>query len=224
MIRKTLLLVLAFVVLIVVFLFAYIKLFEKNALKVSVGQSIKSYGHQKSALLVIDIQEYTTGVCSEQAYYTKVSDSLIVKINKAIDKAVADSLPVIYVRSQVTDPLINLINNSMAPGSKGVGFDKRLKVVSDFIIPKQRQDAFSNPALDSMLISNQISSLYFTGLDLAHCVNSTIAAAINRKYTVTVIEDAVVSESDSMKIRLIKEFQLKNIRIINCSDFITNNL
>lgn len=197
-------------------------IFEKQSSKVSQGLPIRKYNSEKSALLVIDLQEYTTGKLSADTCYTEGSDNYIGLINRIIDTARVKDIPVVYVKSEISDILINLINNSLKPGSPGVSFDKRMKVISDLIVSKQREDAFSNPRLDSILISNQVSKLYVTGLDAAHCVKSTMLAAKNRGYKIIVINDAIVAKSDLLKAKMLIEYTEKGIDIVNSEDFLNS--
>ena len=99
----------------------------------------------------------------------------------------------------MTNPLLNLVNNSYAKGSIGARFDKRLKTVSGIELVKTKSDAFLNTDLDSILINNEVSEIYIVGLDAAHCVNTTVQAAKNRNYQIYIVEDAVLA-----KIRCIK--------------------
>jgi len=221
--KRIILWTVAILLLIVIVLGGNLVLFEKNGLKISQGSPISKYKSENSALLVIDIQEYTTGKLADNESYIKVAGSLIKKLNCMIDSAGARDIPVIYVRSEISDPLINLLNSSIAKGSEGAAFDKRLKVVSDYIVPKQREDAFSNPGLDSILIKLKVSKLYVTGLDAAHCVNSTMKAAQNRGYKVLAINDAIISDSDSLKTSMLNEYKARNIGIINSDDFLKDS-
>ncbi len=208
--------------LIVIVLGGNLLLFEKQSSKVSQGVPVKKYNSEKSALLVIDLQEYTTGKLSTDTCYTNGSDNHISLINRIIDTAREKNIPVVYVKSEISDVLINLINNSLKPGSAGVSFDKRMNVVSDLIVSKQREDAFSNPRLDSILISNQVSKLYVTGLDAAYCVKSTMLAAKNRGYKILAINDAIVAKSDSLKAEMLIEYKERGIDIINSEDFLNS--
>jgi len=214
-IRFAILLLLFVVVVIVNLVF-----FVKKSSQISEGEKIERYETQKSALIVLDIQEGTTGAHSLDECYTSVSDDLIKTSNQLIESAKIKDIPVVYIKSEVSNKLVNIINNSMAVGSKGAQLDNRLKVISDLIFPKEKQDAFSNPKLDNYLIENKINKLFIIGLDAAHCVNSTITAAQNRSYRVTVISDALASKSDSLKIKMIEEFKNRNIVVISSSDFL----
>ena len=126
----------------------------------------------------------------------------------------------VYIRSEISNPLINLINSSVAVGSLGAQLDARLKIVSDFIIPKEKQDAFSNPKLDSMLIKNEISRLFVVGLDAAFCINSTIEGARNRGYKVVAISDAIISDPDTVKIQMLEEYADRGVDILDTKEFL----
>jgi len=205
---------------IVLFLFVYLKVFEFRANQISVGTLIQNYDSDNPALLVIDIQEVETGELSEKDYYKTVSKSLIRKTNKIAEAFEKKDAPVVYIKSEISDPILNLLNNSYKKGSRKAELDKRLLVVSNYIISKSRGDAFSNPQLDKLLIGKQVNHLIITGLDAAHCVNSTIQAAKNRGYMITVISDAVISKTDSIKQVKLKEFSRNGIEVVSSEDYL----
>ena len=205
--KKILLRGVAILIALIVFLSIYIYMFASNAKKVSTGAVIEQYENPNFALIVVDVQEATTGEYSVNPFYQENSEELINKINQLIEKFEAKEAPVIYVQNQIEDPLINFFNSSFAKGNESVKLDKRLKIVSDFIVPKDRQDAFSNPELDEILIKHKVNKLYVVGLDAAYCINSTVKAANNRKYKITVIEEAVLSETDKQKGEFITQYK-----------------
>jgi nicotinamidase/pyrazinamidase len=209
-------------ILIVIVIAGNLIVFNKQASRISQGKPIDKTAFQNSALLVIDIQEGTTGEFSANESYKKDSDALIQRINGIIEKSVENKIPVVYIRNEVSNPLVNLINSSLARGSRGADIDRRLKVVSDHTLSKEKQDAFSNAKLDSLLVKNRVGRLFITGLDAAYCVNSTLIAAKNRGYEVSVIGDAVISETDSLKDRMFKEFADKNIQVLSTGEFLRN--
>jgi len=188
--------------------------FEKNGSVVSKGQIIKNYNERNYALLVIDIQEATTGVVSKYPFFEMNSDVLIKNINRIIESFINQNALVIYVRSEISNPLINLVNNSYAKGSLGARLDKRLKIVTDIEIVKIGEDSFRNTNLDSILTRNKISELYIVGLDAAECVNSTVEAAQNRNYRVNLIDEAILSKSIDMKDSMIVNFKTRGVKII----------
>ena len=187
----------------------------KNESIVSKGQPIQNYGKKNCALLVIDIQEVITGSYSIYPTLQEKSENLIQKINQAIDSFKVHNYPVIYIRSEITNPFINLINSSYAKGSPGVKYDKRLKVVSNLEVVKSGQDSFRKTNLDDILTKNKVNELYIVGLDAAECVNATVEASQNRQYKVNIIKEAVISKSRSKTDSMMVCFKDKGVRIVN---------
>jgi len=209
------------IVVIVVACFIYLVIFERNSEVTSKGKPIEKYDSVKSALLVIDIQEAITGRVSADECYIKYSDTLINKINRLIKKSGENKIPVIYIRNELTNWFINLLNDSYAKGGKGAGLDKRLRIISSDIVTKEKQDAFTNPLLDSILVRNRINKLYVVGIDAAYCVKSTILGAKNRGYYVAAITDAILSKSDSLKNRMFSEYEKNNVKLMTSLDFLS---
>ena len=193
-------------------------IFEKNASFASKGQPIEDYGKNNSALLVVDIQEATTGETSLNSFYKMHAEFFIKRINRIVDNFKKRNSPVIYIRTEVANPFINLLNSSFAKGGSGCKFDKRLESNSDFQIVKSSNDAFTNTKLDSVLISNKVNELYIVGLDAAYCIKITSKAALNRNYKVNLIKEAVLSESEEMKDRMITFFKHSGIKILSIDD------
>lgn len=201
------------IVLFLLVLIGNLIVFEKNASRVSAGKPIANYDISNPALLIIDIQEATTGEVSLEPYYMQESARLINNVNTLIDRFREQDLPVIYIRSEISNPLINLLNSSYAKGSLGTKLDRRLKVVSEFEVVKNSNDSFFNTLLDSVLETHQINHLYLVGLDAAHCINITIQAAQRRNYTIELIREAVLSESIEMRDSMFIEFEKQGIEI-----------
>jgi len=190
-------------------------LFVKNESIVSKGQPIQNYGKKNCALIVVDIQEVITGGLSIYPSLQEKSEILIQKINQAIDSFEVHNYPVVYIRSEINNPFINLINSSYAKGSPGVQYDKRLKIVSNIEVVKTGKDSFRETNLDDILTKNKVNELYIVGLDAAECVNATVEASLNRKYKVSIIKEAVISKSRSKTDSMIVCFREKGARIVN---------
>jgi nicotinamidase-related amidase len=185
---------------------------------ISEGKPIPDYGEHRAALMVVDIQEATTGEHSIYPCFRENSEILLNNINQVIGTFQIKNLPVVYVRSEITNPLINLINSAYAKGSPGAKFDKRLNIVSDFEVVKKVKDSFRNTLLDSMLIAGKINELYIVGLDAAECVNATVEAAQNRGYRVTIVEETVISKTKALTDSMITIFEKRGVRIILMDD------
>jgi nicotinamidase/pyrazinamidase len=213
---KKFFLILFLVIFIAVAYFVYL---NKQADSISKGEQIPRYDSVKSALFVVDIQEATTGKVSITDEYIQQSDSLIEKINNIIKHSENKNIPIIYIYTETDSWFIHLLNNTMKKGSIGTQIDSRLLRVSDYILPKEKKDAFSNPSLDIILRKNEISRLYIVGLDAAYCVKNTISAALNRGFEVLVIEDALISETKALKEEMIQYFKNNGVKIIRTFEY-----
>lgn len=199
----------------------YVTYLFMSSSTISKGQPIAQYENPVSALLVIDIQEGTTGTKSITEGYVQQAEAFIKKVNEVIDWADSSSLPVVYIYHENTNWLWNYATkNVMAQGSEGAKIDSRVKIVSDNTFFKHKMDAFSNPALDEFLINNRVNQIFAIGLDAAYCVNKTVFAAKNRNYKVNLIGDAVISEKDSKKIEMIEKFRAGGINIVQSDELI----
>jgi nicotinamidase-related amidase len=223
MVKKILLWFFGILILLIGFFYINLKVYQKRSSIVSEGKPIEQYDSNKSALLVMDIQEYTTGEVSVNEVFKKAADVTIPVINSITEYADAHGTTVVYVRSIISNPVINLINNSLAEGNPGAELDRRLKIVSDHIVPKEKQDAFNNTILDSILINNEISRLVLVGLDAAHCVNSTIEGARNRGYDISVISDAILSDPDSVKYNMLESYASRDVKILTSEEYLQND-
>jgi len=195
---------------------AYMFVLFKQMSAVSQGAAIQNYPSEKAALLVIDVQESLTGDLSNS--FTKgmkaQSDPLIRAINKTVDWAGANNMPVVYIRQENTDKLYNLLTCGMlAKGSLGAQIDKRAKVSGANIFGKQKMDAFSNPMFEALLNAMQINKLYVTGLDAAYCVDRTIKGGLGRGYKITVVQDALISSTPEKKDDMIDKYTAEGVSI-----------
>lgn len=188
--------------------------FNIIASKITEGEPISSKGSEKTALLVIDIQEGTTGDISYIEGYRKQSEELMENVNRIIAESQEKNWSVIYVLSEVANPLINLINNTMARGTEGVEPDRRLALVSDMFVVKRRNDSFNRTNLDQLLQDQQIGRLVLVGLDAEHCILSAIQAAQNRGYDVSVYADGVIAAEEETKTRMLDTYREMGVEIL----------
>jgi nicotinamidase/pyrazinamidase len=219
MIKKVLLFIGLTLALVVAVLAGNLIILNKTSERVTAGAPIPEYGADRSALLIIDVQEATTGSVGLNPAYQEQAGTLIPVLNTLAYRADSTGIPVIYVTSVVTNPLINLLNNSMAKGSRGTEIDQRLIRPSSSLIEKKRGDAFFKTGLDSLLLELKVNHLYITGLDAAHCVNCTLRAALNRGYRISVVEDAVISAPVEKKQEMMVQFRQLGAAIIPLDPF-----
>ncbi len=209
-----------FIIVILIGLFSFNLIRYKNySNNISLGTEIKSGIIDRPALLVFDIQEGTTGDLSDNEYYKSSSRELIDRINRLVDSSVRYNIPVIYVRNEVRNCLINLINKRLAENSPGIALDKRLKRVPGYLILNDKMDAFGNSGLDSILVKHGVNRLYFAGLDPAYSIGKTLQAGGYRNYKTSVIKDATISESAALKKQKLLEFSNKGCEILSSEDY-----
>ena len=213
-VKKLILLIVGIIILFMLIVIVNLLVVVKHQSLITKGQPIEAYKEHNKALLVIDIQEATTGDVSPYSYFVMNSDELIENINKIAEKFNSQHIPVIYVRSEISNPLINIVNSTYAKGSLGASFDKRLKLFTDTEIVKNGEDSFRKTDLDSILINHKISELYIVGLDAVECINATIEGALNRKYKVNIIEEAILSKSKAAKDSIVMNFRIRGVGVI----------
>jgi nicotinamidase/pyrazinamidase len=218
--KKIIISIVSLLVLSVLILVVNYVIWDQSSTRISEGKPIIQKETKKQALLVIDIQEGITGKSSTSEFFVLKSEELISVVNRIIDSSARNGIPVIYVKNEISNPLINILNSSLAKGSPGAELDSRLKVLSKDIVNKDKSDAFSNPMLDSILVRNDINRLVFVGLDLAECVNSTILAADNRKYDICLISDALVANPDSLKDVMLDKFRQRGFEIVSSNEYV----
>lgn len=213
--KKLVLRVLLGVLIVIVVILLYFTYLYFNISKVSEGTPIQAYEQPNSALLVIDVQEGTTGDLSEYPELKEQSQELIENINQLIQRAEMLKYPVIYITQETTNWLLNAATNyALARGEPGAEIDYRVMVVSENIFPKESMDAFSNPDLDEYLRKNQVDHLYITGLDAAGCAMKTTLGALNRGYKVSLVQNALISKSEEKKQEALAELESKGAKLL----------
>lgn len=134
---------------------------------------------KKSALIVIDIQKDIT------KNYKEIIDNL----NKAIDWAVDNEIPVIYIRHENLSPKARLFK----PGTEGTELASDLKVVTENIFMKSKSNALTSEGLVAFINDNDIQEFYVTGADATICVKSSVFNLNKSGYKVNVLSDCIAS-------------------------------
>ena len=215
LIKKIIFGILGIIILFVLIVFINLIISGQYESIVTKGQPIDNYSEHKSALLIIDIQEATTGHLSMYPFFQMNSDELIKNINRIAYSFNNHNILVIHIRSEISNPLINLLNSSYAKGSPGAQYDKRIKTTFGLEVIKRAKDSFKNTNLDSILTSNKVSELYIVGLDAAECINATVEASQNRNYKVNLIEEAILSKSTEMKDSMVAVFKDRGVNVLH---------
>ena len=131
------------------------------------------------SLIVIDIQNDIT----------KNYKEIIGNINTAIDWAVAQDMPVIYIKhNNLSDG-----TRTFKPDTHGAELVPDMKIVSDNIFTKTKGNALTSKAFASFVTENGIHEFYIAGADAAACVKSTCYNMTKEGYAVHVLSDCVTS-------------------------------
>ena len=85
--------------------------------------------------------------------------------------------------------------------------DPRLLVINQNQFVKHKMDAFSNEEFDAFLQKNQVNHLMITGMAAEECVDRTCQGALNRKYKVTILSDAIFGKSDDSRRKKIADYK-----------------
>lgn len=161
------------------------------------GALIDRAARPKTALLVIDVQEDFTRN-GPKPYPDEKRAQAIDRINRDIEAARQNGEDVIFIKQVFRHwPAIlamKLLTGGIGtPGRKGLAFDRDLKVGDAPVFEKPIGDAFYNPELEAYLAQRTIGHLRLTGLDACQCVQFTARGAMNRGYSVDIVEPALLT-------------------------------
>lgn len=180
---------------------------------------------RQKAIIVVDIQEDYTGATAKPPFPYKDAATLIASINTVLEKAVEHDCTVVYT-TQEFEGLIGTIASKLLfkgvamKGQPGTKIDSRLNVVSNHHISKSNLNAFANPALHAVLEEHHIKELYFVGLDGAFCLDKTAKAAVRLGYTVTLLDDCVVTQFEKRCKSLRKNYDKQGISLMSRHEFL----
>ena len=200
---------------VIVVLASNLAIFNVVANKISEGTPITDPPPPNTALLVIDIQGGTTGDASALEGLKEQSESLIKNVNELIERAHSEDQLVVYIRTEVVNPLLNILNNTMARGTDGAELDPRLLIHEGEVVVKRRKDPFIGTNLDEILTSHRIGTLVLTGLDAGECVRGATLAALNRGYRVAVVKEAVITNEAADKSDALEDLRNQGAAIAN---------
>ncbi len=199
-------------------LFLYVGSVMKKASVVTTGEKIQDYGKEKEALLVIDLQNDITLPDGKIATNTVQSDEAIENINRIISTNRAETVYILHEFKE-TNPIIKFITKgALRHGEDGALMDKRIKVEGNNFFIKHISDSFSNKELNDFLVKNKINHLYIAGADAEYCVDKTIKGALNRKYKISVIKDAIVTKTDEGRNNKIQDFSCLGVEILSTEE------
>lgn len=159
---------------------------------------------KKTALLVMDIQGATVKMLGDSAAFME-------SINRAIQTARSNGIPVIYVvvgfRKGYPEASPNNKSFSAISQNAAMAFDtEEASRVHDSVAPqpgdikiiKKRISAFTGSDLEVVLRSLEISHIVLTGIATSGVVLSTLREAADKDYTITVLSDCCADRDEEV--------------------------
>lgn len=132
-------------------------------------------GRPNTALLVIDVQKGVVADAHER-------DGVIANISTLIEKARAESVPVVWVQHSAED---------LPKGSEQWQYVPELKrLETEPLIAKEYGDSFEGTDLEAVLAGLGVGRLVVSGAQTDACIRATLHGAVTRGYDATLVGDA----------------------------------
>nr|WP_308628294.1 isochorismatase family cysteine hydrolase [uncultured Eisenbergiella sp.] len=161
---------------------------------------------QKKALVIIDIQNDIT----------KNYKDIIDNINKAIDWAADNKIPVIYIRHEN----LSAGTRTFKPNTYGAELAYDMKIVSKNIFTKYKGNALSCEEFTDFIRENEIGDFYIAGADAAACVKSTCYNLCKANYGVNVLSDCITSYDKRKIDEMLRYYEKKGSKIMCLDDLL----
>lgn len=161
---------------------------------------------QKKALVIIDIQNDIT----------KNYKDIIDNINKAIDWAADNKIPVIYIRHEN----LSAGTRTFKPNTYGAELAYDMKIVSKNIFTKYKGNALSCEEFTDFIRENEISDFYIAGADATACVKSTCYNLCKANYGVNVLSDCITSYDKRKIDEMLRYYEKKGSKIMCLDDLL----
>lgn len=159
---------------------------------------------KNNALVVIDLQNDIT----------KNYREIIENVNKAIDWAVEEELPVVYIQHNN----LSAGTRTFKPGTHGAELVPELKVVSGHIFTKSKSNALTSEAFAAFIQERGITGFYLAGADAAACIKSTCFNMTKSGYTVHVLSDCITSYDKKKLPELIAYYESKGCTVLTLQE------
>jgi nicotinamidase-related amidase len=159
---------------------------------------------QKKALVIIDIQNDIT----------KNYKGIIANINRAVNWAAGNDIPVVYIRHENLSPG----TRTFKTGTKGAEFVPELTMASDNVFTKYKGNALTSEGFADFIRKNDIGGFYITGADAVACVKSTCYNLRKADYGVTVFSDCITSYDERKIGEMLPYYESKGCEIISSKD------
>lgn len=152
-------------------------------------------GRPNSALIVIDVQNGVVASAHDR-------DGVVSRIAALVDRARAQSVPVIWVQHN---------DSELTKGSDEWQIVPELAPLPDEpVVHKSYNDSFEETVLETELAQRGVGRLVVTGAQTEWCVRSTLHGAIARGYDALLVSDAHTTEDMSDSIPATSVIEMTN--------------
>ena len=179
----------------------------------------------KTALLVMDIQNGIVARIGE-------SPNVLVPVQKAIEAARQNKIPVIFVRVGFSEgyPEVSPQNKAFVAIAKLGGMtvcDSSTQIhaavqpqLNEPVVTKYRISAFAGSNLEIILRSQQIDTLILSGISTSGVVLSTLREAADKDYILTVLSDACFDPEPEVHRILTEKVFPRQAEVLTVNDWI----
>ncbi|HPR26736.1 isochorismatase family cysteine hydrolase [Lentimicrobium sp.] len=163
---------------------------------------------QKKALVVIDLQNDIT----------KNYKEIIDNVNRSIDWAVENEIPVVYIKHYN----LSAGTRTFKPDTRGSELVSDMKIVSNNIFEKSKGNALTSENFADFIRKNEINEFYITGADAIACVKSTVFNMCRENFKVTVISDGITSYDKRKIDEMLKYYEKNGCKIITMNELLNS--
>ena len=163
---------------------------------------------QKKSLVVIDLQNDIT----------KNYKEIIDNVNRSIDWAVENEIPVVYIKHYN----LSAGTRTFKPDTRGSELVSDMKIVSNNIFEKSKGNALTSENFADFIRKNEINEFYITGADAIACVKSTVFNMCRENFKVTVISDGITSYDKRKIDEMLKYYEKNGCKIITMNELLNS--
>lgn len=179
-----------------------------------------------TALILIDLQwDYLQSDGARPVAQMQV-DPLINAVNDMVAAASTNAVPIIYIKDEFSpfQFVSNVSRNYAAMRyEQGSVLDPRISGAAGIYLAKDTTNAFSNPWLSTQLESTlNAGDLVIAGVNADGAVLETARTALARGYKVTVISDAVATESDEARQAVLNQLKSAGAEMMTSAEYIAS--
>jgi len=187
------------------------------------GEAIRADLPEKYALLILDMQNDFLKPDGKLPIDRGQAPKILEAINRLLTYLPGKGIEVVYIGNEFSksDTVANWFRNKAAlQGTEGAELTEDLTLVNNSYFAKNQPDAFSNHAFDQYLRKKKVTKLLIAGVFADQCILSTVKGALQRKYGVYVIADAIGAKTDRDLDKALQKFNSMDVQVVTAEQVI----